>query len=119
MNEKENNKTITPEQIEAWKKKWGDVFCVTVGDKVAYLKRPSRQALSAAAVVGKNDPMKYNEILLNNCWLAGDEEIKIDDSLFLGVSAKLGELVEVGPTNQIFSTPRDKRTEDYISGRFG
>ena len=31
----------------------------------------------------------------------------------------LGELVEVGPTNQIFSTPRDKRTEDYISGRFG
>lgn len=71
MNEKENNKTITPEQIESWKKKWGDVFCVTVGDKMAYLKRPSRQALSAAAVVGKNDPMKYNEILLNNCWLAG------------------------------------------------
>lgn len=95
MNEKENNKTITPEQIEAWKKKWGDVFCVTVGDKVAYLKRPSRQALSAAAVVGKNDPMKYNEILLGNCWLAGDEEIKSDDSLFLGVSAKLGELVEI------------------------
>ena len=31
----------------------------------------------------------------------------------------LGELVDVGPTNQIFSTPRDKRTEDYISGRFG
>ena len=31
----------------------------------------------------------------------------------------LGELVEVGPTNQIFSTPQDKRTEDYISGRFG
>lgn len=95
MNEKENNKTITPEQIESWKKKWGDVFCVTVGDKVAYLKRPSRQALSAAAVVGKNDPMKYNEILLGNCWLAGDEEIKTDDALFLGVSTKLGELVEV------------------------
>ena len=31
----------------------------------------------------------------------------------------LGELVEVGPTNQIFSTPRDKRTEDYINGRIG
>ena len=31
----------------------------------------------------------------------------------------LGELVEAGPTAQIFSTPRDKRTEDYISGRFG
>ena len=31
----------------------------------------------------------------------------------------LGELVEVGPTSEIFSTPADKRTEDYISGRFG
>ena len=31
----------------------------------------------------------------------------------------LGELVEYGETNQIFSDPRDKRTEDYITGRFG
>ena len=31
----------------------------------------------------------------------------------------LGELVEAVPTAQIFSTPQDKRTEDYISGRFG
>jgi phosphate transport system ATP-binding protein len=30
-----------------------------------------------------------------------------------------GELVEVGPTQQIFTNPRDKRTEDYITGRFG
>ncbi|MBP3521215.1 MAG: ATP-binding cassette domain-containing protein, partial [Oscillospiraceae bacterium] len=31
----------------------------------------------------------------------------------------LGELVEVGNTEEIFSQPRDKRTEDYITGRFG
>ena len=31
----------------------------------------------------------------------------------------LGDLVEYGQTDQIFSTPRDKRTEDYITGRFG
>lgn len=30
-----------------------------------------------------------------------------------------GELVEYGPTADIFQTPRDKRTEDYITGRFG
>ena len=30
-----------------------------------------------------------------------------------------GELVEYGQTEQIFSMPRDKRTEDYITGRFG
>ena len=31
----------------------------------------------------------------------------------------LGELVECGDTEQIFAQPRDKRTEDYITGRFG
>ncbi len=30
-----------------------------------------------------------------------------------------GELVEVGPTEQIFTAPRDQRTNDYIVGRFG
>ena len=31
----------------------------------------------------------------------------------------LGELVESGPTEELFSMPKDKRTEDYITGRFG
>lgn len=31
----------------------------------------------------------------------------------------LGELVEYGETEKLFSTPQDKRTEDYITGRFG
>jgi phosphate transport system ATP-binding protein len=31
----------------------------------------------------------------------------------------LGELVEFGPTSQIFTSPREKRTEDYVTGRFG
>ena len=31
----------------------------------------------------------------------------------------LGELIEYGDTEQMFSVPRDRRTEDYITGRFG
>ncbi len=31
----------------------------------------------------------------------------------------LGELVEYGKTEKLFSQPKDKRTEDYITGRFG
>ena len=31
----------------------------------------------------------------------------------------LGELIEVGPTKAIFTRPKETRTEDYISGRFG
>jgi phosphate transport system ATP-binding protein len=32
---------------------------------------------------------------------------------------KSGELVEVGPTRQIFTAPTEKRTEEYITGRIG
>jgi len=31
----------------------------------------------------------------------------------------LGELIEVGTTSEIFTHPKDKRTEDYITGRYG
>ena len=31
----------------------------------------------------------------------------------------LGEVIEAAPTEQLFSMPKDKRTEDYITGRFG
>ena len=30
-----------------------------------------------------------------------------------------GQMIEVGPTNEIFSRPRDERTENYVTGRFG
>jgi phosphate transport system ATP-binding protein len=32
---------------------------------------------------------------------------------------RAGQLIEFGPTRQIFTNPKDKRTEDYITGRFG
>ncbi len=32
---------------------------------------------------------------------------------------RAGELIEFGPTGEVFTNPRDKRTEDYITGRFG
>lgn len=31
----------------------------------------------------------------------------------------LGDLIEIGPTNELFTNPKNKRTEDYITGRYG
>lgn len=90
-----NETKTVEEKIETWKKKYGEIFLVEVDGRSAYLKKPDRKALGAAAVIGKTDPMKYNEILLSNCWIEGDEEIKTDDALFLGVSAQLAELIEI------------------------
>jgi len=33
--------------------------------------------------------------------------------------SRAGQLIEFGPTNQIFTNPKEQRTEDYVTGRFG
>ncbi|MBI5649814.1 MAG: phosphate ABC transporter ATP-binding protein [Chloroflexi bacterium] len=39
--------------------------------------------------------------------------------MMLADSARAGTVIEFGATHQMFTLPRDKRTEDYITGRFG
>ena len=40
-------------------------------------------------------------------------------AFFMMEQDRAGVLVEYGPTSQLFTNPKDKRTEDYITGRFG
>ena len=40
-------------------------------------------------------------------------------AFFLMNEQRAGEIVEYGPTGELFTNPKDKRTEDYITGRFG
>ncbi|MDP3879491.1 MAG: phosphate ABC transporter ATP-binding protein PstB [Dehalococcoidales bacterium] len=43
-----------------------------------------------------------------------------DSTAFMTMDTdRAGVLVEYGPTSELFANPRDKRTEDYITGRFG
>lgn len=91
----------TAEQIKAWKDKHGDVFAIKVDDEdeqthVCYLRTPKRKDLSAASVAGKVDPLKFNEVILRQCWLGGDETIRTDDRLFLAVSGKIPDIIEIG-----------------------
>lgn len=87
--------TITKQQIDSWKEQYRKVFKITVEGKIAYLKAPDRKTLSYAASIGSKDPMKYNEVLLKNCWLGGDMEIQTDDSLFLSACSQLVDLIEI------------------------
>ncbi|WP_395974271.1 hypothetical protein [Chryseobacterium cucumeris] len=83
------------DQIEAWKKQHGEISAIIIDGKIAFLKKPDRRTLGFASTAGQKDPMKFNEIILENCFLGGDEDIKNDDSLFLAASAKIVELIEV------------------------
>jgi ABC-type phosphate transport system ATPase subunit len=52
----------------------------------------------------------------------GPEAAKIGeliDELRYTAFMYLGEMVEFDETNTVFTSPRDKRTQDYVTGRFG
>lgn len=86
---------ITEKQICEWKEKHGDVFELTVEDLVGYFKKPSRKTLMFASTQIQTNPLKFNEILMEQCWLGGDEALVKDDNYFLAVSGKLGEIIEI------------------------
>ena len=86
---------VTKEQIQEWKKQYKDIFVISVEDKKVYLRTPDRKTLSCASILATKDPLKFNEVILENCWLGGDEEIKTDDTLFLAVSSKLPDLIQI------------------------
>lgn len=85
----------TPEQIEAWKKEHGKVWAIIVDGHICYLKKPNRKTLGYASVAGKDNPLKFNEVIMNNCFIGGSEAIKTDDELFLAASSKLVDLIQV------------------------
>lgn len=95
----EKNTTLTEEQkVQKWKEQYKNVFAYDVetdeGKTVRlYFKQPDRRVLSAATITAKGDPMRYNEVVLKNCLLEGDECLLKDDSIFFGLSSKVDELV--------------------------
>ena len=95
METKELKGTATDEQVAMWKNLHKEVFSVTVEKSVCYLKKPDRATIKAVTAIGSNDPIRASEILLENCWLGGDDTIKTDDEKFFGVSQQLATLVEV------------------------
>lgn len=88
-------KQIDEMRIAEWKKKYGDVFKYTVDGKTCYLRKPDRTILAYVRVASNDNDVRFNELLLENCWLDGDEEIKTDDAYFLGISNFLPQIIEI------------------------
>lgn len=84
---------ITDKQIAELKKKHGELFLISVGDKSCILRRPNRKDLSFVSVV--KDPIKLSETLMKQLWVEGDMEIQEDDTLFLSAIQKLEDIIKV------------------------
>lgn len=83
----------TSEQVAEWKKQYGELFEISVGDKSCILRRPNRKDLSFVSVV--KDPIKMSETLMKQLWVEGDLEIQDDDALFLAAIPKMEEVLKV------------------------
>lgn len=91
--------------------------CLAVEPDVILMDEPTSalDPIATAKIEELIDTLKKNytiSIVTHSMQQAG--RISDKTAFFL-----MGELVEFGATEQIFSNPRDKRTEDYITGRFG
>lgn len=88
---------ITQEQIEEWKAKHKDIFQITAEDGSAscILRKPTRQELNYATKVSQKNPGAFNESIIRAIWLGGDEIMRTDDRYFLGLCAKLEEILEI------------------------
>ncbi|MEM8506237.1 MAG: hypothetical protein AAF717_00345 [Bacteroidota bacterium] len=98
VNPKEKEILDTVERLKK-KHKIKDVFVVRSGEKIGYLKRPSRDQIKYATQVANGNPLEMAEQLLNSGWLEGDEEIRTDDFHFYGVADALEVIMETAVAN--------------------
>lgn len=69
---------------------------VIVPGKKCYLRTPTRKVLEFCQMASKNgSQIKYNETLLNQCWLGGDPIIKNNDAYFISIGYQLMDLIEI------------------------
>lgn len=101
--EKENRSnrkrmTVNQEQIAQWKKEHGTVFRYTAmkegsEPKVGYFKKISPQTMDAYETMQKRSKLMADDVVIENCWLGGDEEIVKDDDYRMGLRDWLGLLL--------------------------
>lgn len=90
---------LTGEALEAAKNKYGRVFYIKVTnalgdiDAQCWLRKPTRQILDLAMASSVKKSSMFNEVIIKNCWLAGDKSIIEDDENFMAASAEVSGII--------------------------
>lgn len=97
--------------------------CLAVGPEVILMDEPA-SALDPVATLKIEDLMgrlarDYTIIVVTHNMQQAARVSDFTAFMLMDPADRCGELVEFGPTTRIFNTPRDRRTEDYITGRYG
>jgi hypothetical protein len=101
MKPNEKEKTLDPKGEEL-KRKHGAkaVYKLEIeGDDaqkfVGWIRKPNLDEIGAFVSLSQSNPVKGAQVLLNSTWLEGDELIKTEEELFLGVMSVLNNIIKV------------------------
>ena len=96
--------------------------CIAVSPEIILMDEPC-SALDPIATLKIEELMKelqqdYTIIIVTHNM---QQAARVSDytAFLLAGEEGYGEVIEYGPTEEIFTQPRDRRTEDYVTGRFG
>ncbi len=62
---------------------------------VGYFKKPNLETIAAASRFMDSDPVRGGSVVMENCWLGGDEEIKTNDEVKFSVLLQVNKLFRV------------------------
>ena len=86
---------FTKEQIDAYKQQYGTIFRYRSTDgKSCLLKSPDLQTLDACRIISGGSSIKFDIALVENCFIAGDEEFKTNDKYRMGLFEWLGTIIQ-------------------------
>ena len=100
---------------------WPPAWRRFLGPKHGHDGRLTSRRLATKLIVGNHGPLAIElhgalvAALLVLARPVGQQRVARD----VAHLPELGELVEAAPTPELFAMPKDKRTEDYLTGRFG
>jgi phosphate transport system ATP-binding protein len=97
--------------------------CLAVNPEVILMDEPA-SALDPVATLKIEDLMsrlaeRYTIVVVTHNMQQAGRVADYTAFMLMDPVQRFGELVEFGPTVELFNRPRDRRTEDYITGRFG
>lgn len=89
-------KQFTPEELDVLKQnnEGKELHLIEVEGTQAVVTAPTRALINSAIQGSKKAPLRFGEILLEHCWVAGDPAIKTNDRLFMGATEQLQALIE-------------------------
>src|SRR5437899_5063340 len=97
--------------------------CIAVSPEVSLMDEPC-SALDPVATLKIEDLMvelakQYTIVIVTHNMQQAARVSDFTAFMLMKTEERYGELIEFSPTTELFNRPRDKRTEDYITGRFG